>query len=142
MSIGASASSLRQMKWSEAAWRFVLGSLITAGAAWVAHAAGPRAGGLFLAFPAILPASLTLVSKHQQRRKAQLGLHGLVRGRQAAALDALGACLGAAGLCGFALTVRALAVVLRPAAVLMIATAVWLVIASIAWWLRKRGVLS
>jgi len=34
----------------------------------------PRIGGLFLAFPAILPASATLIEKHERDKKDSLGL--------------------------------------------------------------------
>ena len=42
---------------------------------------------------ASLSASLTLIAEHQKERKARRGLHGVIRGRKAAALDALGAAL-------------------------------------------------
>ncbi len=48
-----------------------------------------RFGGMFLAFPAILPASLTLVQRD--------------RGREEAGIDAAGAIIGAIGLVAFAL---------------------------------------
>jgi hypothetical protein len=48
-------------------------------------------GGLFLAFPAIFPASATLIEQHERRRKQGTGGHGTLRGRRAAALDAAGA---------------------------------------------------
>jgi hypothetical protein len=50
-------------------------------------------GGLFLAFPAIFPASATLVEKHEAENKKRRGLSGMVRGREAAALDAAGAAM-------------------------------------------------
>ena len=37
---------------------------------------GPGIGGLFLAFPAIFPASDTLIEKHERRRKQKKGLQG------------------------------------------------------------------
>ena len=49
---------------------------------------GPRLGGLFLAFPAVLPASLTLLEKKDGRDKADV--------------DALGAILGSVGMLVFA----------------------------------------
>jgi hypothetical protein len=51
---------------------------------------GPVFGGLFLAFPAIFPASVTLVEKHEREKKQKAGIMNSVRGRQAAALDAPG----------------------------------------------------
>jgi hypothetical protein len=94
MRIGLNRSALRKLRPAELAWRFVLGGAITTAAGLIAELYGPAIGGLFLAFPAILPASLTLVAKHQEDRKRQHGLRGVVRGRHAAALDAFGALLG------------------------------------------------
>jgi hypothetical protein len=62
-------------------------------------------GGLFLAFPAIFPASATLVAKHETQKKQNAGIATSSRGRQAAAMDAAGAALGSVGLAAFALTV-------------------------------------
>jgi hypothetical protein len=46
-----------------------------------------------LAFPAIFPASATLIEKHEKERKARAGIRNTLRGRQATALDAPGAAL-------------------------------------------------
>ena len=46
-----------------------------------------------MAFPAIFPASATLIEKHEKERKARAGIRNTLRGRQAAALDAPGAVL-------------------------------------------------
>ena len=35
---------------------------------------GPGIGGLFLAFPAIFPASATLVEKHEKQKKNRAGI--------------------------------------------------------------------
>jgi uncharacterized membrane protein len=94
-------------------------------------------GGLFLAFPAILPSSLTLVAAHQQKRKAQQGLQGAVRGGRAAALDALGAALGGVGLLFFAAITWQLLPRYPPAAVLSSATFVWACVSYALWGLRK-----
>src|SRR6478735_3837649 len=69
MRIGLNRSALRKLRPAELAWRFVLGGAITTAAGLIAELYGPAIGGLFLAFPAILPASLTLVAKHQEDRK-------------------------------------------------------------------------
>jgi hypothetical protein len=37
---------------------------------------GPAVVGLFLAFPAIFPASATLIEKHERQRKQRQGLTG------------------------------------------------------------------
>src|SRR5262245_17108935 len=68
--------------------RFLFGGLVTAGTGMIAHVFGPEIGGLFLAFPAVLPATLTLVEHHDGARQA--------------ADEARGAMLGALGLVAFA----------------------------------------
>ncbi len=73
--------------------RFAFGAAVSALATVVGWVVDARAGGLFLAFPAILPAALTLVSKKE--------------GREAAGSVLRGALLGAAGLVAFAVVVAA-----------------------------------
>ncbi|MES2029181.1 MAG: hypothetical protein V4477_08405 [Pseudomonadota bacterium] len=98
---------------------------------------GPAVGGLFLAFPAMLCASATLVETHERRRKKEAGLTGDRRGADAAALDAVGAALGSVGLMAFA------AVVLRTDASvrwnsLALASLAWALAAGCCWWIYKR----
>ena len=81
--------------------RVVFGGAISAVAAILAQRFGPAVGGLFLAFPALFPASATLMEKHERQKKAQAGITATLRGRQSAALDAFGAALGRVGLAGF-----------------------------------------
>ena len=81
------------------------GGLITAIAGMIAHKFGPGVGGLLLAFPAILPASATLIEKHEKQRKQSAGFDGTKRGRKAAGVDAAGAAMGSIGLFVFALLV-------------------------------------
>lgn len=85
--------------------RFVFGGTVTVLAGIVAKHFGPAIGGLFLAFPAIFPASATLLEKHQREKKKKAGISETSRGGQAAALDAYGAALGSIGLLCFALIV-------------------------------------
>jgi hypothetical protein len=68
--------------------RFAFGAAISVIAGAVSIWAGARAGGLFLAFPAILPATLTLIQKEESKRKAKD--------------DDKGATLGGVGLVAFA----------------------------------------
>jgi Protein of unknown function (DUF3147) len=72
---------------------------------------GPKFGGLFLAFPAVLPATLTLIEKKQGTTKAWA--------------DASGGVLGAVGLAAFAFTAL---MVLRtnPLIALLLALVAWL----------------
>jgi uncharacterized membrane protein (GlpM family) len=85
------AGKLRQAPARDWLIRFAFGAGVSALAAVVAKTAGPVVGGLFLAFPAILLASLTLVAKQEGGHRARE--------------DARGAALGALGLIGFALVV-------------------------------------
>ncbi|TMG69865.1 MAG: DUF3147 family protein [Chloroflexi bacterium] len=71
--------------------RFAFGAGIALVAGIVGMTFGPKAGGLFLAFPAILPASLTLIEEKG--------------GRGEAAVDSEGAMLGAIALVVFAVLV-------------------------------------
>lgn len=82
--------ALRKIKWNELATRFLFGGAITAAAGLVAQHFGPAVGGLFLAFPAIFPASVTLLAKKQAEKKAADGMDGTIRGRKAAALESRG----------------------------------------------------
>src|SRR4030081_1341470 len=98
-------SALGKTKWYEYALRFAFGGAITVAAGLIANKWGPGVGGLFLAFPAIFPASATLVEKHEKQEKQQHGLDGTIRGREAAGLDAAGAAIGRIGLITFAVAV-------------------------------------
>ncbi len=104
----------------EYAIRFVFGGLVTVAAGLIATRWGAIVGGLFLAFPSILPASLTLVKGHAK-------LSG------AAGADALGATLGSLGLVVFALVGWTLSTSVPGWAMLAIATAAWAVGAVGAW---------
>ena len=131
-------SMLAQGRWQEYALRFVAGGAITAAAGLIAKEFGPGIGGLFLAFPAIFPASATLVEKHERERREEEGVQGAERGRQAASLDAAGAAMGSLGLLVFALLVWKLLPVLTAWIVLPLATIVWLGVSMMVWVLRKK----
>jgi hypothetical protein len=90
-------SALRETRWYEFLIRFALGGTMTVIAGLIASRFGPVVGGLFLAFPAIFPASATLIEKHAREHKQRAGLAGARRGKEAAALDAAGATLGVSG---------------------------------------------
>ena len=64
------------------------GGLITALAGVIAKQFGPAVGGLFLAFPAMFPASATLIEETREAKEGKKGLHGAPRGREAASMDA------------------------------------------------------
>jgi succinate-acetate transporter protein len=99
----------------------LFGGAITVIAGLLAKRFGPVFGGLFLAFPAIFPASATLVEKHDRQKKGKAGITNTTRGRQAAALDARGAAKGSLGLACFALLVWKLLPVWNAGVVLSVA---------------------
>ena len=131
-------SELARGHWYEYASRFVIGGLVTAGAGVLAKEFGPGVGGLFLAIPAIFPASVTLIEKHERQKKEQHGLRGVRRGRDAAAVDAAGAALGSCGLLVFALVVWKLLPNHSPWFALLAAAMGWTVVSPLAWFLTKR----
>ncbi|HEX3775221.1 MAG TPA: DUF3147 family protein [Polyangiaceae bacterium] len=98
--------------------RFGFGGAISVVAFYVGHRFGPELGGLLLAFPALLPASLTLEDEHEAR--------------SAAVMHARGAVPGAIGLSLFALVVVWVTAE-HLAFALGAATLVWLV-SSVALW--------
>jgi hypothetical protein len=131
------ASGLKQAQWHEYLLRFVIGGAITVVAGLLAKWFGPAVGGLFLAFPAILPASVTLVAKHEEERKSKAGMHGKRRGVEAAALNAAGATLGSLGLLAFA-AANSVLLERRLALAFGVATAAWIVGAAVSWLSWKR----
>ena len=92
---------------------------------------------LFLAFPAIFPASATLVEKHETEKKRQMGIIDNSRGRKAAALDARGAALGSLGLACFALALWRLLPAWNWVLALPIALALWLLLAVLFWFVSR-----
>jgi hypothetical protein len=131
-------AALRKTKWSEYAVRFFLGGCICAATGIIARRWGPISGGLFLAFPAIFPASATLVQKHEKEGDRGQPAYGSSRGRRAAGLDAVGSAIGSIGLLAFALIVWRLLPNLAIALVLIVGTLGWLVVAVVLWYLRRR----
>lgn len=117
--------------------RFIFGGAICVLAGWIAKHYGPGIGGLFLAFPAIFPASATLIEAHERMHKARAGFDGSHRGRIVAATDAYGAILGCIGLAAFALLCWLLLPRLATAAVFTLATIAWFLVSAALWWLRK-----
>jgi hypothetical protein len=104
----------------EHALRFLFGGTVALVAGLTSQALGDFAGGLALAFPAILPAALTLVNVHD--------------GRSQAVEDARGARFGALGLTAFALVVL-LGASAGPCVALPLALLFWIIVAGGSWWL-------
>ena len=135
--ISVSTSGIKRGKWWEYVLRFALGGVVTALAGVLAKKIGPGFGGLFLAFPAILAASSTLVEKHERERKEKQGLMGVRRGKEAAALEAAGAVMGSVGLVAFGLVVWQLAPALS-GVVLLFAAIAWLGVSILLWLVRRH----
>jgi hypothetical protein len=138
MVIELNLGALKRMRWQEYLSRFVLGGLITAATGWLASQYGPMLGGLFLAFPAIFPASATLLDKHERVKKRKAGIASTIRGRLVAALDARGAIMGAIGGMAFAVLVWKLLPHVSLSATLILALVAWLAVSSLLWYLRKH----
>lgn len=117
--VAADPGRVKQAPWWAYPIRFVFGGVITAVVGIIGTAYGPVVAGLFLAFPAILPAALTLISQDD--------------GERAAGVDSFGAALGSIGLAAFGIVVWALASRLAGVAVLSIAMVVWGAVSVIAW---------
>ena len=123
--VGFEWAKLREVKPGEMAVRFVFGAGVALGAGILGTLAGAKFGGLFLAFPAILPASLTLIEKKEGLSKAWA--------------DASGGALGAVGMSAFALTATLL-LPWNPVAALLLALLAWAVIsAGLYFLLRLTG---
>jgi hypothetical protein len=138
MIVKIDSSGLIQTRWHEYAISFVIGGLATVITGVVAKNWGPVIAGRFLAFPAIFPASATLIEKHERQRKQKKGLRGEKRAVDVAAADTLGAALGSFGLVTFAAFCWWLLPRWQPAWVLACAVFLWMLVAISAWFIRKR----
>jgi hypothetical protein len=138
MRVRIELSALRRTRWYEYAVRFFFGGSITLVAGLLAEHFGPVIGGLFLAFPAIFPASATLIEKHQEQKKKKAGIARTSRGQRAAALDARGAAIGTIGLVAFAACVWRLLPASNVLLVLTSATLAWFGVSVLLWWVRVR----
>ena len=104
---------IRGVKARELLVRFALGAAVSVTASVISTATGARLGGVFLAFPAILPASLTFVEDKEGTSKAD---H-----------DAVGAILGGLALLVFAAVAESMFGHYNAGLVLGSALAAWLV---------------
>jgi hypothetical protein len=137
MRIKIDFSGAAKTNWRDYAVRFLFGGAITMAAGLLAKQYGPVFGGLFLAFPAIFPASATLIEKHEREKKRRSGISKSRRGRQAAALDARGASLGSFGLVAFSLLVWKILPNWNAVLTLVAALVLWLAISVLSWRFRK-----
>jgi hypothetical protein len=130
-------AGLHETNWREVAVRFLFGGIVTVAAGLIAKGFGPAVGGLFMAFPAIFPASATLVAKHEREEMEHAGFKGSKRAAGAAALDARGTAMGTIGLMVFGLLAWKVLPAGHTPLVLFGATLAWFCVAGTIWWLRK-----
>ena len=126
-------SGPQQSKWYEYLIRFAFGGVVTALTGIIAQRCGPEIGGLFLAFPAIFPATATLLEKHERKKKEKYGRAGRIRAREVVGVDAAGAAMGSVGLLAFAAIVWRWLPRYPIAVVLCAATVAWAAGALLTW---------
>ncbi len=110
---GVQPAKLRQIRSKDYLIRFALGAAVSIVAGILSKTISARFGGAFLAFPSILPASLTLIQQEEGTRRADR--------------NAIGAVLGSVGLIVFAMIGEAAFGHIEPFAVLVLALAGWAV---------------
>jgi hypothetical protein len=116
---------LRELRPRELGVRFVAGALTSLASGLVTIALGARVGGILLAFPAILAASLTLIEKQEDSAEARE--------------DARGAVIGGLALAAFAGVGAVTLGGLNGAIALLLASAAWCTVAFLGYvlaWLR------
>lgn len=138
MIIKAQFARLKQTAWWEYLVRFAFGGIVTAITGLIAKEFGVIVGGLFLAFPGIFPASVTLVERHERNKKRKKGMRGERRGRTVSAVVAAGAVSGSIGLLAFAAIGWYGFTRFTEWQALIAALAGWLALALAAWFIRFR----
>jgi len=126
--IAIEAGRMRDVRARDLAIRFAFGAVTSIAAALISLAFGARAGGLLLAFPAILAASLTLIENEDSAADARE--------------DARGAVVGAVALGAFAATGSALFTIVPGAVALAVASLAWATVAVGLYfllWRRRPG---
>jgi hypothetical protein len=119
-------AKLREVRWPDLAVRFAFGAAVSLVAGLVAVLFGARAGGVWLAFPAILPAGLTLIERKEGNHQADRSARGAV--------------LGALGMVAFAVAVYVMVPLLGGLAAVLAALLVWLVV-TLGLYLGLRALL-
>src|SRR3954451_7144398 len=126
--IGTQVYNILDLRLRDTVVRFMFGAITSAVAGSLSILFSPIVGGVFLAFPAILAASLTLIAEEEDREESRE--------------DARGATVGALGLGAFAgIGVLAFTEITWPLT-LAAASSGWAVVAFglyLALWLRRTG---
>ena len=118
--IDLSPGKLRDVRWRDIGIRFAFGVAISMIAATLGLLLHVRLGGMFLAFPAILPATITLISDKEDREQATRNVQGAIA--------------GGVGLVAFAVIGAATVAHWEPFFALLVALGGW-VIAAVAAYL-------
>ncbi|GAC1334289.1 MAG: hypothetical protein NVSMB17_15760 [Candidatus Dormibacteria bacterium] len=121
--VGFNPGAIKDAKPAEYAVRFAFGAAVSIVAGLVGIRFGPRVGGVFLAFPAILPAALTLVQKKSGEGEADA--------------DVQGGILGGLGLLAFALVVFLLVRRAGAPIALLAALGAWVSVSSGLYFLLR-----
>jgi hypothetical protein len=117
---------LREVRRSDLLFRFLAGALTSVVAGVLTIVFGPRVGGVMLAFPAILAASLTLIEQQEDSHEARE--------------DARGATMGGLAMGAFAAVCALTFSKWNSAVVLGVASAAWLLTALLGYflaWFRR-----
>ncbi len=139
MKIKIHLDSMKQTRWYEYLIRFTFGGLVTVATGIITNKYGPVVGGMFLAFPSIFPASVTLIQTHQEKREKEEGKDKELRthiGRQAAGVTSFGSALGSFGLFAYAIIIWQLSIHVAAWLVLFLALVIWLAAGVLAWWIH------
>jgi len=133
MNVQLNPSAITNASWREYAIRFLFGGLVTVLAGLIAKHFGPVVGGLFLAFPAIFPASATFIEEQEKRedyseRRAEIEV----------AADAAGTTVGSLALAAFAVITWQLLPTSSSGFTLVVATLAWFSIAILCWSVLRR----
>lgn len=118
---------LREVRLRRLGVRFVAGALTSVASGLVSIAISARVGGILLAFPAILAASLTLIEDAEDSAEARE--------------DARGAVMGGCALAVFAAIAALTLASFNSAVALLLATAGWFTAAFVGYrvaWMRRR----
>src|SRR5437016_6724706 len=129
MIIKAEPARLRRTEWWEGVLRFAFGGIVTVLTGLIAKEFGAVVGGLFLAFPGIFPAGITLVERHERSKG---------RGRKVSAVVAAGAVAGSIGLAAFGALAWCALPRLAEWQALLAAMIAWLAVSLLAWFIRFR----
>jgi hypothetical protein len=122
--ISLQPGKLRQTGSRDWVTRFAFGAATSALSAVLSQYVSPRIGGVFLAFPAILLASLTLVAEEEGRTRARD--------------DARGAFFGTMGMVAFAVVIAILAARIPAWATFSAGVAAWVTVALGSYFIGRR----